>query len=308
MSLYNSTPITQLVPGAGTLVTDVYAAVDVTDLTQSPSGSTKKYTIGQLQSFLVNNFTGDDVKTAYVGTVGNLNASYLPGPNGVFPGIGATLTNAGAFSALVIDGITLAVGQRVLVAFQSNPTQNGVYSVTNAGSLASNWVMTRVPDFDGSTNGEIQQGNFIAVLFGTLNALSWWFLTSPSVSIVGTDPIVFQKQSANFSPAWVNQTTASVTMAVNTGYTSNAGSTPIIYTLPAASSVGAYIQITGKDAGLYTIAQAAGQVIRFGTATSTIGVGGSIASQDAHDAITLTCITANTEWEVTSFVGTFTIV
>lgn len=46
------TDITMLVAGTQVLGTDVYPAVDVTDLTQAPTGSTKKYTITQLAAYL----------------------------------------------------------------------------------------------------------------------------------------------------------------------------------------------------------------------------------------------------------------
>ena len=61
MGDYNSTPISQLPPGSVTLATDLYPATDVTDETESPSGTTKKYAVGQLQTFLTN-FT--DVTTS----------------------------------------------------------------------------------------------------------------------------------------------------------------------------------------------------------------------------------------------------
>lgn len=44
--------ITSLIAGNQVLATDVYPAVDTTDTTQSPQGSTKKYTISQLVTFL----------------------------------------------------------------------------------------------------------------------------------------------------------------------------------------------------------------------------------------------------------------
>jgi hypothetical protein len=44
--------ITSLLAGIQVLATDVYPAVDTTDPTQSPQGSTKKYTIAQLVTFL----------------------------------------------------------------------------------------------------------------------------------------------------------------------------------------------------------------------------------------------------------------
>jgi hypothetical protein len=107
---------------------------------------------------------------------------------------------------------------------------------------------------------------------------------------------------------WVDQTTTPVTMAVNTGYTSDAGASLITFTLPATSAIGDWVEINGKGAGLYTIAQAAGQQIVFGNVSSTLGVGGSVSSQLVSDNIKLRCITANTIWTVVSSQGNFTIV
>jgi hypothetical protein len=74
----------------------------------------------------------------------NLNATYNNGTAGV----GATLTNAGTQAALVIDGVTLSVADRVLVYEQTNQTQNGVYVVTDVGSGSTNWILTRSSDAD----------------------------------------------------------------------------------------------------------------------------------------------------------------
>ena len=75
---------------------------------------------------------------------GNLTVTYDNGSSGV----GATLTNAGTQEALVIDGVTMLVNDRVLVYEQTDATQNGVYTVTNVGSVSTNWVMTRSTDTD----------------------------------------------------------------------------------------------------------------------------------------------------------------
>lgn len=107
---------------------------------------------------------------------------------------------------------------------------------------------------------------------------------------------------------WVDQTTTPVTMSVNTGYTADAGASLITLTLPATSSIGQWVEINGKGAGLYTIAQAAGQQIVFGNVSSTLGAGGSVSSQLVSDNIKLRCITANTIWTVVSSEGNFTIV
>lgn len=114
--------------------------------------------------------------------------------------------------------------------------------------------------------------------------------------------------SGSGSSGWVDQTTTPVTMAVSTGYTSDAGASLITFTLPATSAIGDFVEINGKGAGLFTIAQATGQLIHFGNLASTSGAGGSVSSTLQFDCIRLRCITANTIWVVVSAVGNFTVV
>jgi polyribonucleotide nucleotidyltransferase len=114
--------------------------------------------------------------------------------------------------------------------------------------------------------------------------------------------------SSSGSAGWVDQTTATVTMAVNTGYTADAGASLITFTLPATSAIGDFVEINGKGSGLYTIAQASGQQIHFGNLASTSGAGGTVSSTLQFDCIRLRCITANTIWVVVSAVGNFTVV
>ena len=114
--------------------------------------------------------------------------------------------------------------------------------------------------------------------------------------------------SGSGSAGWVDQTTTPVTMAVNTGYTADAGASLITLTLPATSAIGDFLEINGKGSGLYTIAQTVGQQIHFGNLASTSGAGGTISSTLQFDCIRLRCITANTIWVVVSAVGNFTVV
>lgn len=110
------------------------------------------------------------------------------------------------------------------------------------------------------------------------------------------------------SSGWVDQTTGSVTMSVNTGYTSDDGASLVTFTLPTTSAIGDFVEINGKGSGLYTIAQATGQQIHFGSLASTSGAGGSVSSTLQYDCIRLRCITANTIWVVISAQGNFTVV
>lgn len=117
----------------------------------------------------------------------NLTATYANGTNGV----GATLTNSGTQASFSIDGTTPAVGSRILIKNQTSSFQNGIYTVTNAGSSSTNWVLTRTSDFD--TASQMIQGKTIDVITGNANAASGWMLTSASVTTVGTSAVTFTR-------------------------------------------------------------------------------------------------------------------
>ena len=93
-------------------------------------------------------------------------------------GVGATLTLANAVT--VIDGHTLAVGDRILVKNESTAAHNGVYVYT------SSTVLTRASDFD--TAIEIHGGDFIFVENGTLYNSTGW-VNENEVNTVGTDTV-----------------------------------------------------------------------------------------------------------------------
>lgn len=125
------------------------------------------------------------ITASLAATTANLTATYANGAAGV----GATLTNSGAQAAIVIDGVSLSVNDRVLVKNQTTTFQNGVYKVTTVGTGVTNWVLTRATDYDQAPS-EIKPGNIVPVAQGTLNANSLWLQTA-TVTTIGTDPIIF---------------------------------------------------------------------------------------------------------------------
>lgn len=129
-----------------------------------------------------------------VATTAELNATYNNGTAGV----GATLTNAATQAALEIDGVTLAIGDRVLVKDQStSDLQNGIYEVTDTGSGSTNWVLTRTTDSDNNPDGEIRKGDFTFSTEGTANSgYGWVQVDFTSGDVVGTDSINYTVFSA----------------------------------------------------------------------------------------------------------------
>lgn len=118
-------------------------------------------------------------------TTGALTATYNNGPGG---GVGATLTNSGAFATFSVDGASPVVTTRVLVKNQASTFQNGIYTVTNVGSGATNWVLTRAVDYD--SGAEISKGDVVGIISGTANATTSWQQTQ-TVVVIGTDAITY---------------------------------------------------------------------------------------------------------------------
>jgi hypothetical protein len=112
-------------------------------------------------------------------------------------GVGATLT-ATANGALTIDTGTVAVGDSVLVKNQATATQNGIYSVTATGSAGAVWVLTRRTDADNNPAGEVQEGDAIFVIGGSVNINCGFILSGTATGandtiIFGTDNLVYSQ-------------------------------------------------------------------------------------------------------------------
>ena len=95
----------------------------------------------------------------------------------------AVLLASGLEDTDVIDGVTLATGNRVLVKNQGTASENGIYVVQASGAAV------RATDFDGT--GEVSGGAFTFVEEGTVNADSGWVVTSNGAITVGTDAIAW---------------------------------------------------------------------------------------------------------------------
>jgi hypothetical protein len=137
-----------------------------------------------------------------------------------------------------------------------------------------------------------------------------------SIASVGTAGQVLTSNGAGALPTfqaggggggltWNNQTTGSVTMAVSNAYWTNNGASLVTYTLPAVSAQFDIVQVQGNSAGLWRIAQAAGQSIVVGNLVTTVGVGGRLDAIDATAGVTLLCIVANTTWQVIAGAGSY---
>jgi hypothetical protein len=107
--------------------------------------------------------------------------------------------------------------------------------------------------------------------------------------------------------AWSQVTGTTQSAGVNRGYITN-NAALVTVTLPATAAIGNIVQIVGKGAGGWRIAQNSGQVIHFGNMDTTSGTGGRLDSTSRYDTIQLMCITANSDWSVVTSVGNIEVV
>lgn len=149
------------------------------------------------------------------------------------------------------------------------------------------------------------------VLFGVTGADPTPRVITPGtgISIDLTTPgqAIITNTGGSGSFPWTEATGTSVALTVNRGFIMN-NAALVTGTLPATAAVGDVIEIVGEGAGGWLVAQNAAQEIRFGDIITTNGTGGSLASTNAGDCISLVCITANTTWRVKGSVGNITYV
>jgi filamentous hemagglutinin len=116
-------------------------------------------------------------------------------------GQGATLTNAGANATLVIDGVTVNNGDRILIYAQANAAHNGVYDVTEAGNATTAWQLTRSSDMDTYIPDNIlglDAGDYFYVQEGDSGAGESYVMTAPvGPTIIGLDNLVFTQFSSS---------------------------------------------------------------------------------------------------------------
>lgn len=166
----------------------------------------------------------------------NLNATYNQ-PGGAGVGVGATLTNAGTQVALVIDGVTMAVNDRVLVYQQTTQTQNGIYVVSDVGSGSTNWVLTRSSDADTyviNSAAGLSEGSTVFVTQGATGAGETYTCSVTGVITFGTTNITF----AQISSAQIYSAGTGLALSGTTFSIANTAVSPATY--GTQSSVGTF--------------------------------------------------------------------
>jgi hypothetical protein len=198
----------------------------------------------------------------------------------------------------VVDGVTLATGDRVLVKNQSTGSQNGIYVVKASGAP------DRSTDADSGT--EVTANFAVFVEEGTVNADSGFTLTNNGAIIIGTTALVFTQFTG------LGQVTAGDGLT-KTGNTLNvAAGTGISITGDAVTNEGV-LSITGTADQVVASASTGAVTLSLpqsigSTSTPTFGsvTVGSVTLTDAligtaTQALTTTSATVVDSWSATTY-------
>ena len=149
-----------------------------------PSADTDAANKGYVDSVAQGLNIHDPVQAATTTTLAVTTGGTVTYNNGT-AGVGATLTLSVALT--VLDGYTLATGDRVMVKNEATTANNGVYTINSAKT-----VLTRATDAD--TSAELNGGDFFFVQNGTVNDNTGWVIVD-KVTTIGTTPVVFYQFS-----------------------------------------------------------------------------------------------------------------
>ena len=239
------------------------------------------------------------------------NGTGLSIPTVANPGVGAYLTNAGTQAALVIDSIPLSVTNRVLVQFQSNGAQNGIYTVSNVGNATTNWVMTRSLDADKyypQSDLGIGSGDYFFVQSGNTLGGSSYVLATPGELVIGTTVLTFAQFSGavvytGVSPVVVSGQTISLANLTGTGDTVVLNNTPVLIAPNLGNATGNSISVSGNVTADQVVSTVATGTAPF-TVTSTTKVANLYVDQASlSDKSSVTFTAANVQYPTFAYAG-----
>lgn len=236
-------------------------------------------------------------------------------------GVGATLT-ASANGALSVDSVIVTSGQRILVKNETTGANNGVYTVTQVGTIGTPYILTRATDYDTSGVGtnEVDQGDMILVLAGTQNANTSWVQQTALPITIGTTAITFIQFAAIQTYTAGTGLTLSTNQfsLTNTGTSGTYGSAsqvPVITTnaqgqVTSVTNTSIAISgssVTGNISGNAANVTGTVLVANGGTGQTSYTDGQLLIGNSTGNTLAKTTLTAGTGISITNGAGSITI-
>ena len=148
----------------------------------------------------------------------NLATNYNNGTDG----FGATLTADTNRAVSTLDGVSVALGNRILIKDQTDAKQNGIYTITTVGSGSVPYVLTRATDADNNPAGELATGDFCFVTGGTVNGSKGFLVSTTGTITIGTTNVTYSQFNASEAIiAGTGISKSGATLSIDTAVTAN---------------------------------------------------------------------------------------
>jgi hypothetical protein len=214
-------------------------------------------------------------------------------------GVGATLT-ATTYGALVIDGVTMtndSEGSRVLVKNQVNAVHNGIYNITEAGTGAIYWILTRSTDSDNHVAGQVSSGDAVFSINGTTNDLSGFVLISEGgaggVHQIGTDDLDWYQYTGINAGSGITVTGTTVSVDTGTGLTVDGTGVAVQFSSATNSSSETTAATPLAVKTTYDIAYAANGLATTAVQPTLVNAKGDILAGTANDTLSARSVGSN---------------
>jgi hypothetical protein len=160
----------------------------------------------------------------------------------------ATNINLSGGAPSLVDGVSLSLGDRVLVTGQTTGSQNGLYYVTTVGA-GSNGTWARTSD--GNENGEIEAGMIVMVTEGTVYADTQWKLITDDPIVINTTALTFTQ---NYMANSISSGSSNVVVNSNANVIiSSAGTANVLLISSTGTVTSGTASVTGNITGNYFI-------------------------------------------------------
>lgn len=180
--------------------------------------------------------------------------------------------NLNSTNQIIIDGINVPNGSRILIKDQTDKKENGIY-VISINSSDNTYSLSRSADANnidemGNSTSELSSGTFVFVQTGTINADTGWVLSFPVGNVaIGTDNIEWvQFSSAGVISPGNGLIKSGTTLSINPDETT-------IYTNTSGE-----VSIKSGTDGLVLISKADNQSAEWGQVDVSKGITGTISS------------------------------
>jgi hypothetical protein len=214
-------------------------------------------------------------------------------------GVGATLT-ATTYGALVIDGVTMtndSEGSRVLIKNQVNAVHNGIYNITEAGTGAIYWILTRSTDSDNHVAGQVSSGDAVFSIYGTTNDLTGFVLISEGsaggVHQLGTDDLDWYQYTGVNAGSGITVTGTTVAVDTGTGLTIDGTGVAVQFSSLTNSASETVAATPLAVSTTYTLADAANSLALGAIQAAIVGAKGDIIAASANDTPAIRSVGSN---------------